>query len=966
MKINKTLIKILLSLLLIYGLVGVFILPSIIKDQIIINAESSLQRKVSVESVSLNPYTFGMGIDNLVIYEKANEEAFVSVRNLELNIDPLNLLFAEIKIKFIEITTPAVNIHRDAEGKFNFSDLLVSKDENTTQESTDKSEPPKITVEKFSIQHGKLSLIDETGSKVLKQALNSINFTVRDFSTGQDHDNQLSIRIDVDDGGYIDYRGKVSSLEPLRLKGSLELHEGRLYTIWEHFRDKLGIVIADGIVNASLEYSADLSAQPMQVNINKYQLQLERLLIQEKSSEENILKLPLFTLEGDANLTSSRINVNAIDVNGLWVKVQRDDCGKINWLDYFPASQEDPNSKESESVEKSPSQLYWKVHQFKLSESELVFEDGFNVVNAITQIDQINLDVQGLESLENSWAQSALSLRINKTGQLSVNSKLRHTPLKVDTNVQMKDLALNTFQPYVNSFANADIKSGKFNLEAKVSLDKTTKVIADTWIDKLNIAERREGKTFFSFSKLMIKDVDFSLDPNKIKIKNIDIYKPYARMKIDEKKVTNLDGLVVKTKQNSESKEKPVVKKKAENPFPVFISRLNFKDGTGEFSDLSLPLPFKTDIHSLNGKILAVGNIAEIKSSVDIDGVVDEYGLAKIKGKLLSSNPKAFTDIALKFQNIDMTNLSPYTGKFIGNKLEKGKMNVELDYKINDSIMHGGNRVVLKQLTLGESVESEDAISAPVGLAIALLKDSDGVIDLDVPVTGDVDAPDFAVGHVVWTAFKNLIVGVATAPFRFLGDMLGMSAQELENIHFERGKAHLLPPEKEKLDKLAGVFESKKMLVLKVAGSYDESRDLLAMKTAKMYQEALVKLEDNTTDIAHMDRDEYDDLMEDLYVVHFGDEKLDALEDAVDAKDINSNAKKEMLREEFTSALRQDQNITQVDLNKLATMRAKSILSHLASKGVVAERLNLLESVKVQTTAEDSEYIPTKLELGAR
>lgn len=964
MNIKSILIKTFLSLFLIYGIIGVFVLPGIIKDQIILNAENALGRKVSVESVNLNPYTFNLGIDDFVIYEREKKDVFISLRNLEVNIDPFNLIFAEVKIKFIELTTPAINIHRDAEGRFNFSDLLISKDENSTQTNAEPIELPTITVEKFSIEHGKMNLVDESGSKALKQALNSINFTVRDFSTGKAHDNQLSVRIDADDGGYVEYIGKVNSLEPLRLEGSLALHDGRLYTVWEHFRDDLGVVIADGIVNASLQYSADLSTQPMQININKYQLQLERLHIQEKVSDESILKLPLFTLEGNADLTSQKINVNTIDINGLWVKVSRDDCGKINWTEYFPASKGEEDIKNRAQAEPSPSELYWKVHRFRLNEAEVVFEDEFNVISAITQIDHINLDVQGLESLEESWAQSALDLHINQSGELSVKSKIRHTPLKVETEAKMKGLELKTFQPYVNTYANADIKSGRFNLEAKVDLDKSTKITADTWIDKLNIAERREGKTFFAFSKLMIKDADFSLDPNKLKIKDINIYKPYARMKIDENKASNIDGLVVKSEQKIEHKEVPSTKKKAEKSFPVFISRINFKDGTGEFSDLSLPLPFKTDIHDLNGKILAAGNIAEIKSSVDIDGIVDEYGLAKIKGKLLSSNPKRFTDMELKFQNIDMTNLSPYTGKFIGNTLEKGKMNVELDYQINNSQMHGGNRVVLKQLTLGESVESEDAISAPVGLAIALLKDGDGVIDLDVPVTGDVDAPDFAIGHIVWTAFKNLIVGVATAPFKFLGDMLGISADALENINFEVGKSDILPPEREKLDKLAEVFSTKKMLTLLVAGSYDESRDMLAMKTAKMYQEALLKLEDNTTDISQMDKKEFDDLMEELYISHFGDEKLDALEDKIDAEDVDSQIKKEMLRKELTAALQEDQDITQADLDNLAKARAESILSYLASKGIEAERLKLLANIATQS--QEDEYVPTKLELGAR
>jgi hypothetical protein len=280
--------------------------------------------------------------------------------------------------------------------------------------------------------------------------------------------------------------------------------------------------------------------------------------------------------------------------------------------------------------------------------------------------------------------------------------------------------------------------------------------------------------------------------------------------------------------------------------------------------------------------------------------------------------------------------------------------------------MQGGNRIILKQMTLGEEVESEDAISAPVGLAIALLKDSDGVIDLDVPVEGDVDNPEFAIGHVVWTAFKNMIVGVATAPFRFLGNMLGMDADELDNVTFEEGKSKLLPPEREKLDKLSTALLEKEMLTLQVAGSYDMKRDLLAMQTASLYNEAIVKLDNNSTDISKMDRDDLDNLLKEVYLTHFKEEKLDKLEDEIDKKDMDSEAKKLAFRNQMMEALINDQKVGKKDLIILANTRAQVIVDYMVTKKIAPERLSILEPFDLEIPKEDNEYIPSKLELGAK
>ncbi len=1094
-------LKIILALFFIYGIVGFFILPGIIKNQIVQNAEQVLKRKVDLHAVSLNPYTFELNINEMIIHGKNAKHPLAGFTDLDVNVDPFNLVFGNIDVKFIEITRPFVTIHKNQNCQFNFADLLVSEEKNTEKdESSSTVELPEVIVTKLSIVNGNVNFIDESGSEPFEASLTPIDFRLRDFSTKKGRDNQLSLHIEVDDGAYIDYRGKINSLEPLRMEGALELHSGRLYTQWKYFRDSLGFVVADGALDASLEYTADLSADPMQLNINQYHLEIDKLRLQDIVTKENVLKVPLLSLNGDADIASKQINIKDFNVDGFFMKVIRDKAGIINWSTYFPAAEPIEKSKNAEEknpwnvhvatvgihtdqliyeenfaqepfavniehlgfgmdgitmheeninvnhfdtnvsqfslfpmaaeekwlqfktftvdgklsksekldldleqvnlnglsidalmdkegrlnftrlvpkTQKKTSQehakegeamaLDWKVQSFTLNNAKVDFKDQFNAIDGLVQLDRVNAELTNLHSSKGSWAKSKVALRVNKTGELLMQSKIRHTPLRVDSDFRLKDLNIASFQPYVNKYANMDINKGRLDLDFKAQAqEKSTHLLANTRISDLNLSERREGKTFFAFSKLLIQDLDFSLNPNQMKISTVDIYEPYARMKIDENRSSNITDLVISTEAPREPKVSQTQKDQEKKGFPVFIGKVNFKGGKGEFSDLSLPLPFKTDIHDLNGHMIGLGNVAEVKSSVDIDGVVDEYGLAKIKGELLSSNPKQFTDMAVKFQNIDMTNLSPYTGKFIGYKLEEGKMNVELDYKIEHSQMQGGNRVVLKRLTLGDEVESEDAISAPVGLAIALLKDSDGVIDLDVPVSGDVDAPDFAIGHVVWTAFKNLIVGIATAPFNFLGNMLGISAEELENIQFEVGRTKLLPPEREKLDKLSTALASKKMLILKIAGTYDKEGDMLAMKTEQFHQEAYIKLEDNSTSLSSMDRDDLNDLLSEMYILHFGKDKLQNKEETIDAQEISSDSKKDLLHKEMMNELIQDQKVSQIDLEKLARERTQNIISFLVDKGIEAERLEALQSVEIDENGKESEYIPTKLELGAK
>lgn len=1084
MKTVKRLTKILLFLVLIYGVFGFFILPSIVKDELGKQLQIHTKRKVTIEKVSVNPFSYELVLDSLIVHNKDRGQALGGIKKLEVNIDPFNLLLGDIKVSHVELTSPFLSLRKDKNGQFNFSDL-ISEESNVSSSSDEKTALPKFILEKFSIRQGKLNFIDETGSKTFSQTLSPINFTLRDFSTKQDHENQLSLHIKIDDGAYIDYRGKVNSVEPLRLEGELALHSGRLYTQWKYFQDVLGFVVADGSLDANMSYSADFSKEKAKIYINQYYVRIDKLRLQEKGSKEDILKMPSFKLEGSADIVDKEIKVKALAIQDFSIKAKRDKKAQINWLGYFPASnekevssKEEPspwkieiekfilgmknisfeehyapksytthideldlgmhdvkvNSKEihipsfdlhvvklaleeignykeiplsldklslkgraelqkknvqidslslegvyskiikdekatlsflsyvpftDEEKSKESSSLFWAVDHLSVKDSRIDFINKYDAADGFTTVENISLDINDLSSKKGSWARSVLQMNVNKDAKIQINSKIRQSPLKVKSEFRMHDFKLNTIQAYVDKKANLDINSGNLDLDFTLEHDeKQTKVLANMQMNTLQISERREGKPFFAFEKLLVKEIDFSLNPDQMKIANIDIFKPYARMKVDANKTTNLQDLLIATKKEDKS-----AKKKG---FMVFIGKVNFKNGKGEFSDLSLPLPFKTDVHELNGKMLALGTLHDIKTRVDLGATVDKYGLMKVNGTLLSSAPKDFTDMHVKFENIDMTNLSPYTGKFIGHKLREGKMDVALSYKVNDSQMLGGNRIILKKMNLGDEVESEDAISVPVGLAIALLKDSEGIIDLDVPVSGDVDAPEFAVGQVVWTAFKNLITGVATAPFRFLGDMLGISADELENIEFEEGRYALLPPQKETLDKLSEALISKKMLILKIAGSYDEKRDLLAMKTALLQEEALLKLEDKTKDLNKMDGESLEILLKELYLVHFTKENLIALQKKIRDKALSKEDKSLELREHMKQALIADQKVSKTELISLAQKRAQNIISYLENKKVPTQRLELLEPVSIQTEEGTNEYIPVKLELGAK
>ena len=194
------------------------------------------------------------------------------------------------------------------------------------------------------------------------------------------------------------------------------------------------------------------------------------------------------------------------------------------------------------------------------------------------------------------------------------------------------------------------------------------------------------------------------------------------------------------------------------------------------------------------------------------------------------------------FNNIAMSNFTPYTGKFVGREIKSGKLDMDLKYNIEKSNLDAKNNITISKLELGNSVQSPDAVSLPLDVAVTLLKNSQGIIDIKLPVSGNVDDPTFSIGSIVWNAFINLMTKAVTAPFSLLGAIFNFSPDEIDSVDFNLAHDEITPIQKETLDKIAQILTAKPELAIKISASYDNQKEEYALKEKKY-------LEDNPKDI---------------------------------------------------------------------------------------------------------------------
>lgn len=272
----------------------------------------------------------------------------------------------------------------------------------------------------------------------------------------------------------------------------------------------------------------------------------------------------------------------------------------------------------------------------------------------------------------------------------------------------------------------------------------------------------------------------------------------------------------------------------------IAIDAIRIRDGSANYSDFWIQPNFAVGIQGLNGSILGLSSNPRARAKVELQGKVDRYAPVHIWGEVNPLATTAYSDIKMSFKGMELTSATPYSGHFAGYKIEKGKLSVDIGYRIENRKLLAEHRFVIDQLQLGDRVESPDAIKLPLKIAVALLKDRNGVIDVNLPVTGSLDDPQFKLGPLIWKAILGLLTKIATAPFAALGHLFG-GGEQMKFVDFHPGSASLEPSEQEKLAALVKALKEKTQLELDVPVTFSPDLDRPGLAAARL-NERLVAL----------------------------------------------------------------------------------------------------------------------------
>ncbi|WP_123362881.1 DUF748 domain-containing protein [Pseudomonas chlororaphis] len=821
----------LLTALALYSLLGFLILPGIalrVANQQLANYATV---PAKIQRIELNPFSLELTLWGLNIGEPGKEQ--VAFERLYANLQLDSLWTRALHLADIELDKPKSEILFAKDGKLNLLGLFNLPASEPTPDDPE-AKPFPLRIERIKLAGGYVHFQDARPSEPIEFLYDKLDFELKNLSTLPDDSADMTLVAAGPEGGQIDWSGNFS-LVPIASEGTLKVTDGKMKVWWPYVRDALPLVLEDGVLNLNTRYKLNL-AKETELLLSDASVSVAPFAIKAPDGRPLARLERLDVSETTVDLAKQQVVVGKIRSQKLetWAALEAD--GQLDWQKLFASQPAKPAAKPAPAAADTPPapapapSKPWQVllKDVQLRNYQVHLADRQAKPAVALEVGPLNVDVQNFDSLNQSPFNLKLDTGVGKQGKILANGVVNLQPVTAKLAVQTKDIDLRVAQSYISPFIRLELRSGMLGSDLAVDLKNidplTFSVTGRAQVDQLHTLDTLKTRDFVKWQQLVLEGLNYQ-HGDSLTINKVNLMQPYARFMINDDRTTNIDDLLIPQPADSAPKgaAKPTAKEK---PLGIHIGQIAINDGSANFADFSLTPNFATAVQQLNGQIGTIDSRQAKPANVDIKGKVDRYAPVTIKGSVNPFDPMAALDIATSFKRVELTNLTPYSGKFAGYRIRKGRLNLDLHYVITNGQLKAENKVVVEQLELGEKVDSPDAVSLPLKLAVALLKDVDGKISIELPVTGDLNNPQFSVMPIVWQTLRNLIVKAAAAPFKLIGGLVaGGGSEDLGSVSFAPGSSDLSPESEAALVKLSNALKERPALRLEIEGTAAQSSD---------------------------------------------------------------------------------------------------------------------------------------------
>jgi Domain of Unknown Function (DUF748) len=814
-------------LVALYALAGFVLAPRLLRSAVLEDIPKTLGVTPTVGDIRVNPFLLRLEVGEFAL-TAPNGEKLLAFRRLFVEFELwFSIWHRAYSFANIDIDSPSVNAVVARDGRLNLMDLSPKVAPAKAQEK--KAPLPNIRIGSFKVRNGLVTYDDRSRASEFAARLEPINFELASFTTGVEGGRFTFTGISKL-GERVEWHGHVS-VQPIESDGEFQIDGLRAHTIWEYLEDRLGFLVNSGTIDLNATYKFSLqNAVDLQATVSR--VLVNDLTVRPRQSDVDWILVPSLLLSGTTvDLLRRQAHSDSLTLTGVKLVTWLEPDGSLNLLKLMqpPASNAagapaQPATSaaaapaaNAAAPATAPAAAPWKfdLREFALREADISAEDRSTTPAAKVRLAPFSLKVDGASLDLAKPVTVSLDTRIADSGSLSASGDVTPQPLSARVAVKLDGIELKAAQPYITQYTSMTLLAGRLSGDAKVrygASKPTLQISSDISVAGVHTIDNALHDDFVNWDRLELSGINFQRDPDRLVIEQVTARKLYARVIVEPDSSLNVKRVLAgpgatviapappgapvaatAVIQAKPASAKPPPNQSAPNKaptMPMAVKKVVLYASQANFADLSLQPNFATGIQNIEGTVLGLSSKANSRATVDIHGAVDAFSPVAITGEVNLLSAALYTDLSMSFRNMDLSIFNPYSGKFAGYNITKGKLSTLMHYKVDGRKLDAQHHITVEQLEFGDKTASKDAVSLPIKLAVALLKDRNGVIDLDIPVTGTLDDPAFRLGPIIWKVFVNILEKAVTAPFALLGALFG-GGPDLQFIDFRPGLADL-------------------------------------------------------------------------------------------------------------------------------------------------------------------------------
>jgi uncharacterized protein involved in outer membrane biogenesis len=949
------------GVLALYAVAGFLVAPPIVRSQMESKLTELLGRKVAVERVRINPFALSASVLGFAIKEREGDGNLFAFDELYVDLTLSSLFRFAPVIEAVSLVKPSVRVVRNQDKSYSFQDIV---DRFASRPASPPGPTPRFAVYNISLSGGSIEFEDRPDKAV---------HVVSELQIGVPFISSLPSQIDINvqphltakmDGTAIELLGETKPLKDTReTRLRIDVDELPLAKYFDYLPVPLRFRIPSGSLTTRLELSLSTLNEKLHTLTLSGTAGLKNFAMQ-RADGTPLLAIGALNVDlGELDLLNRRAAVRSVRIDSPKADVLVRKDGTLNWAALGP---ERPRA----DPEEAGPPFAFSVAEIALSGGTVRVLDETPVEKPFRiALDNISLGATGLSNAPEDKASVRFACDTGARGKLAYDGTLALAPVRSAGTVDLANLQVGAFAPYIENVLEVIISGGALSTKGRLSVEVPDRgpvrvaYRADASVAGFASLDKPTSQDLLRWKSLAVRGIDFELSPLKVSIEQIALSDFFSRLIVNPDGTLNMQTL---GKKKPDAAAAPPAAEPAKESRPdrsppnLRFGKIVLANGSVSFSDYFIKPNYSIALAGVAGSVSEM--TPDKPGDVELRGRIHQTAPLEILGKVNSLSPDLFVDLKASAKDIELSPLTPYSAKYVGYGIQKGKLSVKVTYHIENRKLAAENNVYVDQLTFGERIESPTATTLPVLFAVALMKDKDGVIDVDLPISGSLDDPQFSVGGIVMKALVNLVTKAVTAPFALLGALAGGGGEELAYIEFEPGSAALGSDGEKKLETLAKALDARPALKLEVGGRIDPAADRDALKRAAVDREIkAAKVRDkgegkslsvDAVEVAPGERDKY-------LAEAYKDAKFDRPRNAI-------GLLKDLPVPEMEQLMLANAGIREDDLRQLANARAQTAKSWLVESGKVAAERVFIVSPKTGAEGIKDQGKPTRADFSLK